>query len=100
MKQNKCHECWGLNGHHWTGCTTRGYSFVGPHPSAPDTERAPTPSSEIAQCPCGRARAGCDFHDPTLQPVAAPAPDLTGRARADAPPKALGAHAFTWDGFE
>lgn len=20
------------------------------------------------ECPCGRARAGCDYHDPTLQP--------------------------------
>jgi hypothetical protein len=23
------------------------------------------------ECPCGRARAGCEYHDPTLQPPAA-----------------------------
>lgn len=27
------------------------------------------------QCPCGRARAGCDYHDPTLQPGYEPEPE-------------------------
>src|SRR5690349_3726594 len=69
MKQTKCHECWGLNGHHWNGCKTRGYAAIGPHPDAPalDTEPAhadPTP------CPCGIARLDCEYHRDSLADTA------------------------------
>ena len=26
----------------------------------------------VEECPCGRARAGCTYHDPKLQPEATP----------------------------
>ncbi len=66
MKQSKCHECWGLNGHHWTGCKTRGYSAVGPHPDAPARETdapARDPNAAVEMC-CGGTcvRALCFIH--------------------------------------
>jgi hypothetical protein len=61
-KITKCHECEGLNGHHWNGCRTRGYFAVGPHSAAPDTQRAP--SNESLEMCCGGTcvRALCPYH--------------------------------------
>lgn len=36
-----------------------------------------------AECPCGRARAGCEYHDPALQPDAWKHPTQTDDAMAD-----------------
>lgn len=62
MKYTKCHECWGLNGHHFSGCQSRGYSAVGPHPSAP-IEEDDEPTQQLEMC-CGGTcvRALCFIH--------------------------------------
>lgn len=68
MKRTKCHECWGLNGHHWNGCKTRGYAAVGPHPNAPAPEEQSTvdPTALLEMC-CGGTcvRAVCPYHGPS-----------------------------------
>lgn len=72
-RQTKCYECWGLNGRHWEGCATRGYSAVGPHPDAPKAEPStPEADGPLEMC-CGgtTVRAVCEFHKP---PATAPAP--------------------------
>jgi hypothetical protein len=76
-KQTKCWECWGLNGHHWPACQSRGYSAVGPHPSAPPREApapARDPSAPLEMC-CGgtTVRAVCTFHGPSAATERAPA---------------------------
>jgi hypothetical protein len=69
-KQTKCWECWGLNGHHWTGCQRRGYANVGPHPDAPPREAAPASpgagGGALEMC-CGgtTVRAVCAYHGPS-----------------------------------
>jgi hypothetical protein len=78
-KQTKCWECWGLNGHHWNGCKTRGYAAVGPHPDAPPREAdAPEPGAgavALEMC-CGGTcvRALCFIHstEPKSAPVTTP----------------------------
>lgn len=73
MNRNRpCDECAWCNGEHAEWCVSRGYSAVGPHPDAPvsETVRAPGVNDNLEQCPCGRPRAGCDYHDPALQPAA------------------------------
>lgn len=55
-------------GAHAAWCQSRGYAAIGPHPDAPPAETQRAPSLAPEQCPCGRARAGCTYHDPTLQP--------------------------------
>lgn len=55
-------------GAHAAWCQSRGYAAIGPHPDAPPAETQRAPSLAPEQCPCGRARAGCEYHDPTLQP--------------------------------
>lgn len=35
------------------------------------------------ECPCGRARIGCEYHDPALQPVASVCPPNTSREESD-----------------
>ena len=61
MRKN-CDECGAYNGTHWSGCMSRGYLTVGPHPDAPPaTERAPV---DPTPCPCGIAKADCDYHRP------------------------------------
>lgn len=32
--------------------------------ASPSAVAVPMAYAEIPQCPCGRARAGCDYHDP------------------------------------
>ena len=71
-KSVRCHECWVFGGTHAAWCQSRGYAAIGPHPDAPPREVAPTGPREIPQCPCGRAREGCEWHDPKLQPAATP----------------------------
>lgn len=64
MKQTKCHECWGLNGHRWSGCMRRGYANVGPHPDAPAPDaEPPAQTGELEMC-CGGTcvRALCFIH--------------------------------------
>ena len=62
MKQRLCNECYAATGHaEW--CVSKGYAGVGPHPEAPpDTARAPVRTTPPAQCPCGIARADCEYH--------------------------------------
>lgn len=75
-KQVKCYECWGLNGHHWSGCKTRGYSAVGPHPDAPPREAEPSKPTGPAEMCCGgtTVRAVCAYHGPSAATERAPAP--------------------------
>lgn len=56
-------------GAHAAWCQSRGYAAIGPHPDAPpaETQRAPS-LAPVEECPCGRARAGCTYHDPKQQP--------------------------------
>lgn len=85
MKRHACPECYFNDGTHSRYCQSRGYDHMGPHPDAPvpETVRVPGPA-ELEQCPCGRPRAGCDYHDPALQPaVAAPAPTRVGVSIAE-----------------
>ncbi len=62
MKHRLCNECYAATGHaEW--CVSKGYAGVGPHPDAPpDTARAPVRTTPPAQCPCGIARADCEYH--------------------------------------
>lgn len=71
-KSVRCHECWMYNGSHAAWCQSRGYAAIGPHPDAPPAETQRAPAGPVEECPCGRARAGCAYHDPTLQPEATP----------------------------
>lgn len=57
-----CNECYAATGHA-AHCVSKGYAGVGPHPDAPpDTARAPVRGAPPAQCPCGIARADCEYH--------------------------------------
>ena len=54
-----------------------------------------------SQCPCGRARAGCEYHDPTLQPAQVQHPyrfrfakDATLRQHAAIDVRAAARHEF------
>lgn len=85
MKQTKCHECWGLNGHHWSGCMRRGYANVGPHPDAParDAERPPAQTEQEMCCGGTCVRALCFIHGSEPRLTDAPEPDIENWARAD-----------------
>lgn len=67
-----CDECWMYGGAHAAWCQSRGYAAIGPHPDAPPAETQRAPAGPVEECPCGRARAGCTYHDPKLQPEATP----------------------------
>lgn len=96
MRNRPCDECAWCNGEHAEWCQSRGYAFVGPHPDAPvpETVRVPGPA-ELEQCPCGRPRAGCDYHDPALQPAATPVPARVGVSIAEYDVYDHGGGAFT-----